>query len=72
MDTRLIIWWSGIAEPTGPSKLPVDFNRLKIRLSVLAGYSDETSASVLGPAVNHLNSDLHHVCVKTRIVEKTC
>lgn len=72
MDTRLIIWWSGIAEPTGASKLPVDFNRLKIRLSVLAGYSDERSASVLGPALKqHLNSDLRYVWVKMRVVGKT-
>lgn len=59
MDTRLIIWWSGIAEPTGASKLPVDFNRLKIRFRVLAGYSDEGSASVLGPDSKwHLDSGM--------------
>lgn len=72
MDTRLIIWWNGIAEPAGASQLSVDFNRLKFRFSVLAGYSDASAPSALGSALrHHLHCDLPCTCVKVRVAGKT-
>lgn len=47
MDTRLMIWWMGIAEPTEDSLRVVDFNKLKVRLSVFTGDPTEASVSVL-------------------------
>lgn len=44
MDTRLMIWWMGIVEPTEGS---LDFKRLKVRFSVFTEDPDEVSASVL-------------------------
>lgn len=67
MDTRLIIWWTGIAEPTGALKLLVDCNRLKVRLKVLVGSWDLVpgSTAVLRPALKqYLNSDFVLVLVR--------
>ena len=47
MDTRLMIWWTGIAEPTEGSLRVVDFNKLKVRFSVFTGDPDEAAVSVL-------------------------
>lgn len=55
MDTRLMIWWMGIAEPTGDSLRVVDFKRLKVRFSVFTGDPDEVSSSVLSPGRNNTN-----------------
>lgn len=48
MDTRLTIWWPGIAEPTEDSPQSVEFNKLKVRFSVFTGDSDVASASAPG------------------------
>lgn len=47
MDTRLMIWWTGIGEPTEDSLRVVDFNKLKVLFSVFTGDPDEAPASVL-------------------------
>lgn len=36
MDTKLIIWWIGIAEPVEDSSSVADSNKLKARFSVCA------------------------------------
>lgn len=55
MDTRLIIWWMGIADPTGDSLRIPDFKRLKVRFSVFTGDPDEVSSSVPWPGGNNIN-----------------
>lgn len=47
IDTRLMIWWTGIVEPTDGSLRVVDCIRLKVRFSVFTGDPNEVSASVL-------------------------
>lgn len=70
IDTRLTIWWSGIADPTEDSKLGVDFNRLKVRFSVFAGDSDETSALAQAPGLTqNLKSDPSHDQIQLRTTE---
>lgn len=65
-------WWSGIADPTEDSQLAVDFNRLKVRFSVFAGDSDETSAWAQAPGLTqNLKSDPSHVCLKDQIQLRT-
>lgn len=48
MDTKLIIWWIGIAEPTEDSSGVAESNKLKLRLSVLV-VDLEASVSELSP-----------------------
>lgn len=46
----------------------MDFNRLKVRFSVLAGESDETSALAQAPGLTqYLKRDPSHVCLKDQI-----
>lgn len=54
MDTRLMIWWTGTAEPTEDSLQVVDCNKLKVRFSVFTGDPDEASASVLWPGLDNM------------------
>lgn len=49
MDTRLMNWWTGIAEPIEASPQVVDCNKLKVRFSCFAGDPDEVTAPLLGP-----------------------
>lgn len=50
MDTRLMIWWTGIAGPTKDSLWVVDFNKLKARFIVVTWDPNEASATGLGPS----------------------
>lgn len=54
MDTRLMIWWTGTAEPTEDSLQVVDCNKLKVRFSVFTGDPDEASASALWPGLDNM------------------
>lgn len=49
MDTRLIIWWTGIAEP----KEVVGCSKLKVRFSVFL--EESTFAFVLSSSLNNIN-----------------
>lgn len=42
MDTRLMIWWTGIGD-----LIAEDCNKLKVRFSVFTGDPDEASPSVV-------------------------
>ena len=46
MVTRLMIWWTGIAEPEDSLRV-VDCNKLKVRFSVFPEDPDKASSSVL-------------------------
>lgn len=72
MDTRLMIWWTGIAEPAEDSLRVVDCNKLKVRFSVFTGDPDEAPASELWPGLDNTTKNpmcgLFHVCVwKTKL-----
>lgn len=65
MDTKLIIWWIGIAEPI----CVAESNKLKLRFSVLAA-DPEASVSELGPkSLKDTKSHeiLAHVCIKAHL-----
>lgn len=47
IETRLMIWWTGIAVPTEDSLRAEDCNKLKVRFSVFTEDPDEASVSVL-------------------------
>ncbi len=53
MDTRLMIWWTGIAEPTEDSLRAVDCIKLKVRFSVFIGDPNEAPASELWPGLDN-------------------
>lgn len=53
IDTRLMIWWTGIAEPAEDSLRDVDCNKLKVRLRVFTEDPDEPSASELWPGLDN-------------------
>lgn len=66
MDTRLMIWWTGIGDPTEDSLRVVAFNKLKVLFSVFTGDPDEAPASVLWPCLDNTsqivykNNQMYH------------
>lgn len=62
IDTRLMIWWGGTAEPTEDSLWVADCNKLKVRFSVFTGDPDEASASVLWPVLENTGHNQNPMC----------
>lgn len=53
MDTRLMIWWMGMAKPTEDSLRVVDCNKLKVRFSLFTEDCNGASVSVLLPGLDN-------------------
>lgn len=69
MDTKLIIWWIGIAEPTEDSSWVADSNKLKARFSVCVADAGASAWEFRPNSFKDtkLHELLDHICILTII-----